>query len=146
MDEKALYGEIKREHETLKGDIERLRSAARSRPEHMPDERWRAMALEETRKLRDTLRSHFRLEETDGYLEAVIEKRPGLMRSIRKLEEQHKQILSDLERIEEACRKKASVEEIERLALRGLDLLQKHEAAESDLIQEALGSDLGVCD
>jgi hypothetical protein len=146
MDDKALYSEIKQEHETLRGVVERLRTAARSRPEYMSDEAWRAVALEETRKLRDTLRSHFRLEETDGYLEAVMEKRPGLARSIGKLEEQHTQILSDLERVEDACRGSAPIDEIERLALRGLDLLQKHEFAESDLIQEALGSDLGVCD
>jgi hypothetical protein len=146
MDEKALLSEIKREHETLREEVQRLRAAARSRPDYMSEERWRAIALEEVRKLRDCLRSHFKLEETGGYLDGVIEKRPGMLRAVRKLEEQHGTILTELERVEDACSVKAPIDEIERLALRGLDLLQKHEFAESDLIQEALGSDLGVAD
>jgi len=145
MDDTALYSAIMEEHEALKEDIARLRSAA-SGPQGMPDERWRADMLGQLAKLRECLRKHFELEDVGGYLEPVMEKRPGLGRSVCRLHNQHDEILIELGNVNDACRKEAPTAEIVTRALRVLDLLRKHEAEESDLIQGALGDDLGVGD
>lgn len=144
MDDETILREIRDQHEILNRDVCRLRAAAKSRPQGMSDERWRALALGETRKLRESLRKHFALEEMGGYLQVVVEKHPGLVAAVRRLGEQHAEILNALDSVESACCRAAPPDEIESLALRGLTLLEKHQHAESDLIQEALGSDLGV--
>jgi len=141
MDDNALYSAIMEQHEALKEDMARLRSTA-SGPQGVPDEGWRADMRDQAAELRECLRKHFELEEVGGYLEPVLEKRPGLGRSVCRLHNQHGEILIELDSVDDACRKEAPVAEIGNLALRVLDLLRQHEAEESDLIQGALGDDL----
>ena len=56
------------------------------------------------------------------------------------------EILAEIDGVSGACRDEAAVDAIVTAALRVLDLLRQHEAEESDLIQGAIGDDLGVGD
>jgi hypothetical protein len=146
MDDAALYTAIMQQHETLKEDMCRLRTAVTSGRQGLSGEQWRADTEAHLVKLRKCLSKHFELEEAGGYLEPVKEKRPTLSRSVSRLQLQHEEILAEIDSVSGACRDEAAVDAIVTAALRVLDLLRQHEAEESDLIQGAVGDDLGVGD
>lgn len=146
MDDKALLTEITRQHEELKREVARLHERASNPPAGTSDDRWREVAMEEVGKLRDCLKKHFELEELDGYLEPVTEKRPTLTRNVHQLRAQHQEILNELDRVEAACRNKAAIADTTVIVFNTLELLRKHEAAESSLVQAVLNDDMGSVD
>ena len=128
--------EIACQHATLRKTLARIQSLSAASISTAGDD-----LVSAVRSLQSDLRRHFDFEERDGYLKVVLESRPGLGRQVEKLRMQHGAILTELQGlIEEPDEHLASG--VNRL----LKVIRKHEAAESDLLQEAVTIDLGNAD
>jgi hypothetical protein len=126
------YPEIERQHRELRGVVERLRGLLSEGAGRKAD------LAAETRSLEQELRRHFEAEESGGYLNVVLEKRPGWSRRVDGLREQHREILLSLADL--ARRPPAEIAEQLGAAL---DRVQEHDSEECDLVQRAVIEDIG---
>ncbi len=130
------YREITHQHQALRRTIVRLRDLTTA-PRRCP----RSLLVSEIRSLRTELRDHFEREEEGGYLDVVLAERPGWSRRVEKLRLQHVQILTELEHLTDIDDEQlgTSLGEV-------LDLVRRHDVAESSMLQEAVVVDLGDAD
>jgi hypothetical protein len=129
------YPEIERQHRQLRGVMKRIRGLLGERAGQRVD------LAAETRSLANELRAHFEAEESGGYLDVVLEKRPGWSRRVDGLREQHREILQELADL--ARRPAAQIAEQLGPAL---DRVQAHDTEECDLVQRAVIEDIGSGD
>lgn len=106
-----------------------------------------ALAMQLLADLRDDLREHFALEEMGGYLSEIVSKAPRLTRRTQQLEKQHSVLAHCTEELVACAAHGVSAPEAWLEVERRFDALRAelmaHEAAENDLIREALMGDIG---
>jgi nucleotide-binding universal stress UspA family protein len=141
--EGSVAESLGRAHTALLGDLRRLEEAARRASGEVGPGELRA-------RLRATqahLTEHFRLEEQNGYMEAVRNRQPHLERTIQQLAGEHRELAQVLEAlIEEGrsarCLGKPFRDEVHKWVER----VRQHEARENDLVQDAFNLEMGAED
>ena len=133
---------INRAHTALLRDLKALeviaRRASTSGPEAL---RARLEAM------RAHIIEHFRFEEEDGYMDAVRRLEPRLERAIEQLAEEHRQLLDSLDALRtEIATLPSANEAVATKVSAWVQKLQKHEARENHLMQDAFGLDIGTTD
>lgn len=112
---------------------------------------WKLERLWQLRDFLNQLQKHFDLEETGGFNEKMSRTAPHLVAQIEHLEEDHLKITSDLTHIIDVLKGvyQPDSPKLQRVHSRVQDLVQfirVHEAAETDIIQEAFYQELGAGD
>jgi chromosome segregation ATPase len=133
---------LSRAHEALLND---LRQA---------EEVLRPASGEELTELRARLRAthahltdHFRFEEANGYMETVRKREPRLERTIQQLAEEHHQLAKSLDALIKEAETASNLGDKLRGEVRGwIERVRRHEARETDLVQNAFGLDIGAED
>lgn len=140
------YERLLEEHRELVAQADALRIVAKAPAGLMSEPRTRAVLRFELARLRDVLERHFELEERGGYLEEVTRLRPGLDPQVHALLLQHAAIRDDVAAAIEAAELGAPVSAVAARALAVVDALSHHEAAETELFQEAVLRDVQAAD
>lgn len=112
---------------------------------------WKLERLWQLRDFLNQLQKHFDLEETGGFNEKMARTAPHLCARIEHLEEDHLKITSDLNHIIDVMKGiyASDSPKLQRVRSRVLDLvtfIREHEAAETDVIQEAFYQEIGMGD
>jgi hemerythrin len=90
---------------------------------------------------------HFRFEEQNGYMDAVLHRDPNLARTVENLREEHRQLAQELEGLIERTRTGRHLEEAFRDQVRSwLESVHRHEARENTLVQDAFNVDFSALD
>lgn len=146
----AFLREIKEDHRELRRLLdETVNLLSRASRARMPTQR--IMLLLES--LRDQFALHFSLEEAFGYFEDAISVAPRLSTRADRLRGEHRTLFVEIcdvvDEAERLLRGDGSPHTVRKIALKFVAFhhqYQAHEAAENDLILEALDDDIGVGD
>ena len=143
----AFLQEIKEDHHELR-QLMHHTEATLSRPDWMKVEYDRLVEM--LGKLRDQLAMHFSLEEAFGCFEDALSVAPHLARRSEQLRAQHFALFSELCRLEDQAEQllyhEAPATAVQKLAHDYRDFSARfrvHEAAESELVLEAVNADIG---
>jgi hypothetical protein len=99
--------------------------------------------------LNSHLKTHFAFEEFGGFMEEVVAASPNASPQVGRLKKDHQDILAESERLCRMARAgslPSEVSQLRREVLHLLDLLNRHEHAENELVQRVLMDDLGTTD
>jgi len=90
---------------------------------------------------------HFRLEEQNGYLDAVSKREPRLGRAIAELAPEHGRLLQAADGLVERARARGGADESFGDEVRKwVEAVRRHEGRENDLVQDAFNLDIGAED
>ncbi len=130
------FPDIDRQHESLRQHMARLKEILSD-----PAARQASDLVAEAASLYADLKEHFTEEEEGGYLDVVLERRPGWRRRVERLREQHRTILEKLGPLCESSQSEVAD------GLGGvLTILSKHDTDESTLMMDAFNRDVGSGD
>jgi hypothetical protein len=146
----AFLREIKHDNRRLHELLERANWLLCRPPSN---EGWLRQAAETLSEVRDQLALHFSLEEAYGYFEDALEAAPNLSERAFALRAQHRVLFTEACGIVEEAERKLYHETVRGTPQHLLERfhrwhsdLQRHEAAEAELITEAISNDIGVGD
>lgn len=150
MDAEKLTRWMRKEHEAVGALTDDLRRRIAALPLANRDKWWADLG-DSFEHFRAHLLKHMSLEEKDGYLTVVSEKRPSLHKEIDRLKREHHQLTGILKRIHEDMQT-ASLED--ELLLRDccsristlLDYVNHHEQCENLLVLSVFTDDIGTKD
>lgn len=135
--EPSVAGQMARAHAKLLHDLVELAHAIRTTShENLKEFKVRL------RIARDDLAEHFRLEEQDGYMDAVKSRSPAQGRAVQRLLAEHQGLLKTLDDIVKLASQSASLSD--RLRNKTLQWIQRvhgHEQRENALVQDAFNVD-----
>jgi len=98
-------------------------------------------------RTRAHITEHFRFEEQNGYMDAVLAREPNLARTVESLREEHRQLAQELEGLIERTMTGRPMEDAFRDQVRSwLESVRRHEARENTLVQDAFNVDFGAQD
>ncbi len=138
----AVVEALRQAHITLLKDLAGLEEAAGS--SLGTDSAEMRSRLERTRT---HITEHFRFEEQNGYMDAVLHRAPNLARTVENLRDEHRQLAQGLEGLIERTMKGRYLEEAFRDQVRSwLEGVRRHEARENTLVQDAFNVDFGAQD
>ena len=138
----SLAESLGRAHRALLADLRKLDEATRA-----PSETGSANLKTRLEATQRHVAEHFRLEEHDGYMDAVRKREPRLERTILELLEEHRQLAQSLEALISRAGPEQIVDEPFRHDIRAWTArLRRHEAREDGLVQEVYGLDIGTED
>ena len=150
MQQQDLASWIRKEHDHVEQLADRLRERVAIIP-HVGSEGWIRDTRDRYEHFRAHLQRHMALEEKEGYMEAVLERRPTLSERVERLAQEHR----DLARLLDDLHKLAmDLEPDRRLFLRDfchrvqvlLSYVEHHEDEENDLIGLVFSEDIGTND
>lgn len=98
-------------------------------------------------RARADILEHFRFEELNGYMDAVLHRQPNLARSVEDLREEHRQLTQELDQLIERARTGRRLEEAfcEQVCS-WLQSVRRHESSENILVQDAFNVDFSGID
>jgi hypothetical protein len=97
--------------------------------------------------MRKELTDHFRLEEENGYMTAVLEREPHLKRTVEHLRDEHRQLADTLDRlIDEASMKDKLNDGLREHTRAWLARVHQHEARENRLVQDVFNLEIDAED
>ena len=136
------------EHNILK---ENINAISKNVEVEIPDdkyEEWRLEFMWQLRDFRNHCLKHFDFEELGGFMQDVLSNAPETKNVVKKLEEQHKKIIEDLDDILEDLKLQEQRDDtkLQKLKENIKDLIIKlkaHEKAENDLIQKVYSQEYG---
>ncbi len=137
-------------HRQLDEEIEELRAAMDAEIGERSNA-WLAQAVESFRRFHTNLRRHIEIEESGGFLEPVVQRRPTLTPQVDQLMHEHREMVECCEGLEHDMHSADKVEPADVDALRGrvhdlLVALQKHEHTENAIVQDVFSQDIGTGD
>jgi hypothetical protein len=96
----------------------------------------------------DHVTEHFRFEEQNGYMDAVRKREPRLERVILQLGEDHRRLLQSLEALLDEARSAAHLvgPGLGEKVREWVERVRRHEAGETELVQDAFNLDIGAED
>lgn len=98
-------------------------------------------------RTRTHILEHFRFEEQNGYMDAVLHREPNLARTVENLREEHRQLAQEMEALIERTRTGRHLEDAFRDQVRSwLESVRRHEARENTLVQDAFNVDFSALD
>jgi len=110
---------------------------------------WLNSVRDSLNSLNSHLKTHFAFEEFGGFMEEVVGASPNASREVDRLKQDHQTILAKSEELCQITRGGSALSETSQLRkriLRLLELLNRHEHAENELVQCVLMDDLGTTD
>lgn len=130
---------LARAHAALLKDLRRLKKSL-----SLPDPDNLQEAMDRLDVLSRRLEQHFRLEEENGYMDAVLARSPYLERTIAKLKDDHEQLLKTARQISEAASTGRRIDDIFRdQIIAFIEAVRDHEKRENILIEDAFNQDIG---
>jgi hemerythrin-like domain-containing protein len=133
---------LRRAHGRLLADLRELEKAV-----HLPSEVGVAPLTDRLTAMRAAVIEHFRIEEQDGYLNAVRKREPRLERAIQQLAEEHGQLARSLAAVIAEARGATDVSDKLREKVRDwIECVRRHEARENDVVQDAFNQDISAED
>ncbi|UCC28985.1 MAG: hemerythrin domain-containing protein [Phycisphaerales bacterium] len=152
--ERPSFDKVVEEHRELRDMIEKFRGFLGERQPDIGDEQlhgWAASLARQLETLHDKLFLHFQEEEQVGVLEELAEQFPRAISAIKRLEDEHGQILGEVRNTVTASKilaegKPPSGPDLRDRAVSLLDQLAQHERVETDLMERLHCEDLGTGD
>jgi Hemerythrin HHE cation binding domain len=140
--EKAVVEALGQAHGALLADLRQLEQAiGPSSGEGLKELRARLAAAQAH------ITAHFRIEETNGYMDAVRKREPRLERTIQQLAEEHGQLGHSLDVLIGQARAAAGLGDGLREGIRDwIECVRQHEMRENSLVQDAFNLDIGAED
>jgi hypothetical protein len=139
---KPFAEEMARAHTKLLSDLGELAHAIRT-TSHTSLKELRARLG----RARTDLAEHFRLEEQDGYMDAVKGRSPSQNRAIERLLGEHKQLLKTLDGIVTLASRSAEFSDrLRNKTLLWIQRVHAHERQENELMQDALSNEIAAED
>lgn len=139
-----VFQEIDAEHRELERTYEAIREFLADAPEHV-DVLRKSLA-----ELSLELSRHFKREEDGGYFTDIIDIAPRLSHQATALESEHEKLLIRLQQLEDRLNVAASRAEQDQLIHHDLpafiNACRTHEHRETELVQEAWLTDIGIGD
>lgn len=124
-------------HETLLADLAQLVKVCQAPTADIGSV---AAAL---RKTQEHIAQHFRFEEQDGYMDAVLKRQPYQEHVVKQLQEEHKNLLDGLTGlIREAQLAQTPVAALTPKVHSWVNSVRTHEARENQLVQDAYNLDI----
>lgn len=150
MDTEELTRWIRDEHVKVTDLSNHLRDLIAAAP-HTHREAWLSNLRERFEHLRAHLIQHMALEEQDGYMVTVVERRPTLSDAVNRLRDEHREMMCLLNGIRQSVE---SLEPGDRLLVRDcchrigdfLSCLEQHDHQENLMILSVFTEDLGTSD
>ena len=147
---KNIAEQLQQEHQMIGAAAKELKDLV-ERPVSPHEEQfnWLNSVRDSLLSLSSHLKTHFAFEEFGGFMEEVVGASPNSSPQVERLKQDHQTILAESERLCRAARRRSSSSETSQLRkkiLHLLELLNRHEHAEFELIQRALMDDLGTTD
>jgi hemerythrin len=138
----SIVEALRQAHVALHRELAGLEQAARS-PSGTDSADMRSL-LERTRA--DIL-EHFRFEELNGYMNAVLDREPNLARTVENLREEHRQIAQELDSLIERTKTERALDDVFRDRVRlWIESVRRHETDENTLVQDAFNVDFAAED
>ena len=138
---RSLAEDLRRAHAELRKDLRELEAAART-PAGAGGEELRAcLGLTGAH-----LTEHFRLEEQNGYMDAVLQRDPNRERAVRHLQDEHRRLAASLDALLEAAAGRGPPEALRAGVLSWVERVRDHEARENALVQDTFNVDLSAED
>lgn len=148
---RSIASRVQEEHESLKSTMASIRAemALGAQAAHFSD--WRLNFVWCLRDFQNALLKHFDLEEDGGFMTDLVAISPGCAARVAILKQEHEDIIPRLNELTEELKGMTSKQpvELERITTGIIDLfelLERHEAAERELIQDVYFQDIGVGD
>jgi hypothetical protein len=139
----AAAAHVTEAHEELRAHVRALRGLIDRCPPPHDRLTWLAYLCLAIADFTEALAGHFEHEETDGAFHDLLQHRTELLSEVRRLGDQHRDMLVALDAVRCGLGELPLGEVTARL-LRLLEDFERHEQAETALVQLAYGRDLGV--
>ena len=134
--------QVEKEHECIQRDMRRIKDEVTREVsfDDFPD--WRLEFLWRMRDFRLHVLKHIDLEEEGGFMHEILEEAPEVFNAVKKLEDEHEEIIHLMDDILEALRKMEykddnKISAVREQVLKLIKIIRAHEEEESELIQKA---------
>ena len=147
---KNIAEQLQQEHQMIGAAAKELQDLVR-RPLSPHEERsdWLNSVRDSLFSLGSHLKTHFAFEEFGGFMEEVVGASPNASPQVERLKQDHQTILAESERLCRMARggsPSSETSQVRKKILHLLELLNRHEHAETELVQRVLMDDLGTTD
>jgi hypothetical protein len=131
---------LRQAHATLRSDLGELEAAARATSGAAPE-----VLAACLRRARAHLAEHFRFEEENGYLSAVLLRDPNQGRHVEQLRDEHRRLFASLEALLDEAGQGAA-KAVRAKVLEWVAAVRRHEEREDTLVQDVFNVDTGAED
>ena len=145
---KNIAEQLQQEHQMIGAAAKELKDLV-ERPVSPAQSDWLNSVRDSLLSLGSHLKTHFAFEEFGGFMEEVVGASPNASPQVERLKQDHQAILAESERLCRMARGGSPSSEISQLRkkiLHLLELLNRHEHEENELVQRVLMDDLGTTD
>ena len=148
---KNIAEQLQQEHQMIGAAAKELKDLVERPvgPHEEEPSNWLNSVRDSLLSLSSHLKTHFAFEEFGGFMEEVVCASPNASPQVERLKQDHQTILAESERLCRMARRGSSSSETSQLRkkiLHLLELLNRHEHAETELVQRVLTDDLGTTD
>ena len=145
---KNIAEQLQQEHQMIGAAAKELKDLV-ERPVSPAQSDWLNSVRDSLLSLGSHLKTHFAFEEFGGFIKEVVGASPNASPQVERLKQDHQTILAESERLCRMARGGSPSSEISQLRkkiLHLLELLNRHEHEENELVQRVLMDDLGTTD
>lgn len=145
---KSIAEQLQQEHQMISAAAKELKDLV-ERPvsPREGDSGWMNSVRDSLLSLDSHLKTHFAFEEFGGFMEEVVSVSPNSSPQVERLKQEHQTIHAESDTL---CRMASGgsqqTSELRKRTLHLLELLNRHEHAENELVQRVLMDDLGTTD
>lgn len=145
---KSIAEQLQQEHQRISAAAKEVKDLV-ERPvsPREGDSGWMNSVRDSLLSLDSHLKTHFAFEEFGGFMEEVVSVSPNSSPQVERLKQEHQTIHAECDKL---CRMASGgsqqTSELRKGTLHLLELLNRHERAENDLVQRVLMDDLGTTD
>jgi Mg2+ and Co2+ transporter CorA len=146
---KSIAEQLQQEHQMIGAAAKELKDLVERRPAspHEEQSSWLNSVRDSLLSLGSHLKTHFAFEEFGGFMEEVVSASPNASPQVERLKQDHQTILAESERLCRMARRGSSeISQLRKKIFHLLELLNRHEHAENELVQRVLMDDLGTTD
>jgi iron-sulfur cluster repair protein YtfE (RIC family) len=142
--------QLQQEHQMIGAAAKELKDLV-ERPvsPHEDQSGWLNSIRDSLLSLGSHLKTHFAFEEFGGFMEEVVGASPNASPQVERLKLDHQTILAESERVCRMARggsPSSETSQLRKKILHLLELLNRHEHSENELVQRVLMDDLGTTD
>jgi hemerythrin len=136
LEPRSLADNLAQAHRTLLEQMNRLEAGLQSRaPGGLPEVTRRLAGL------RADLAAHFRLEEENGYMQAVLARAPQFERKVQQLREEHALLARSLDELVRDATAASDLDPLREAIHAFLARVREHESKENLLVEDAFNLD-----
>lgn len=145
---KSIAEQLKQEHQMISAAAKELKDLV-ERPVSPREgaSGWINSVRDSLLSLDSHLKTHFAFEEFGGFMEEVVGVSPNSSPQVERLKQEHQTIHAECDKLGRmASGGSQQTSELRKRTLHLLELLNRHEHAENELVQRVLMGDLGTTD